>query len=259
MAVLPLLVFMMGMLPRDPLASLFRSAGLWAEFQILRENILFAAVMPSQGFYWLVLAGFVFAWERNVPRWSYLYLGWLGVVILFGGFGNPAAGDPSPWAVWLPFFLALLVAVLIHPSLKPIQQSWWSWKKDWSLISFALLGLVEFYVWAGYDEMPGPRLFWMISSAAVFILGALGYLQLRTVSGRIFALFGGTALSILLGTFANACYWDGVLVAYRAGPIDGTQTLWAGLLFTAIVLAVMLLPAGIARLLNRLPPQPESP
>jgi hypothetical protein len=255
LAVLPLLSFMLVMLPRGPLTSLFRSAGLGSVFQVLLENILYAAILP-QGFYWLVLAGLVFAWKRNVPRWSYPYLGWLGVVILFGGIRNPAAVDPSPWLVWQPLFLALLVAVLVHPSIKPIQQSWWNWRKDWSLISFALLSMVEFFVWASYDEMPGPRLFWMISSAVILILGALGYLRLRTVSGRILALFGSTALSILLATFVGAFYWDGVVVSYRAGPVDGTQTLWGGLLFTAIVLAVLLLPAGIARLLNRLDPQP---
>jgi hypothetical protein len=65
-----------------------------------------------------------------------------------------------------------------------------------------------------------------------------------------------TALSSLLTTVVTAFYWDGVVVPYRAAPVDGTQTLWGGLLFTAIVLAVLLLPAGIARLLNRLDPQP---
>ena len=256
LAVLPLLSFMLGMLPRGSLASLFHSAGLGQVFQVLSENILYVAILPPQGFYWLVLAGLVFAWKRNFPRWSYPYLGWLGVVILFGGFRNPAAVDPTPWLIWLPLILALLVAVLVHFSLKPIQQSWWNWRKDWSLISFALLSMVEFFIWASYDEMPGPRLFWMISSAVILVLGTLGYLRLRTVSGRILALFGCTALSILLTTIVNAVYWDGVVVSYRADPIDGTQTLWGGLLFTAIVLAVLLLPAGIARLLNRLNPQP---
>ena len=254
LAILPLLTFVLTALPLRPLPSLFRSTGLGPVFQILLENVLYVSVVPTKGFYWLVLAGLVFAWKRNFPRWSYSYLGWLGVVILFEGFSNPAYS--SPGQVWLPFLLALLVAVLVHPSLKPIRQSWWNWRKDWSLISFALLSMVEFLVWASYDEMPGPRLFWMIPSAMILILGALGYLRLRTVSGRILALFGGTALSILLTTFVTAYYWDGVVVTYRAQPIDGTQTLWGGLLFTAIVLAVLLLPAGIARLLNRLDPQP---
>ena len=93
--------------------------------------------------------------------------------------------------------------MLVHPSLKPIRQSWWNWRKDWSLISFALLSMVEFLVWASYDEMPGPRLFWMIPSAMILILGALGYLRLRTVSGRILALFGSTVLSIFLTTFVK--------------------------------------------------------
>lgn len=253
LAVLPLLCFM---LPRGSLASLFRSAGLEPVFQVISKNILYVAVLPTQGFYWLVLAGFVFAWKRNFPRWSYPYLGWLGVVILFGGTGNRAAAGPSPWLVWLPLFLALLVAVLVHPSIKPIQQSWRNWRKDWSLISFSLLSMVEFLVWAGYDEMPGPRSFWRISSAIILILGALGYLRLRTFTGRILALLGGTALSILLMTFVNAFYWDGVKVPYRADPFDGIQMLWGGLLFTAIVLAVLLLPAGIARLINHQDPQP---
>jgi hypothetical protein len=177
-------------------------------------------------------------------------------VILFGGIGNPVAVDPSLWLVWLPLFLALLVAFLLHLSIEPIRHSWWSWRVDWSLISFALLSMVEFLVCAGFDEMPGPRLFWRITSAVILILGTLGYLRLRTASARILALFGSTTLSILLATFVTAFYWNGVVVPWRAGPVDGTQTLLAGLLFTAIVLAVLLLPAGIARLLNRLDPQP---
>ena len=107
--------------------------------------------------------------------------------------------------------------------------------------------MIEFLVWASYDEMPGPRLYWMIASAAILILGALGYLRGRTASGRIMALFGGTALSTLLTTFVTAFYWNGVVVPYRADPVDGTQTLLGGLLFSAIVLAVLSLPAGIAR------------
>jgi hypothetical protein len=256
LAVLPLLCFMLLMMPRGLLASLLRSAGLGSAFQVPFENILFATGLPTQGFYWLVLAGFVLAWKRSIPRWSYTYLGWQGVGILFDGMGSPAAVDPSRWLVWLPLTLALLVAVLVHHSIKPIQQSWLNWRKDWSLISFALLSMVEFFVWASYDEMPGPRLFWMMTCTVILILGAVGYLRLRTVSGRILSLFGSTALSTLLTTFVTAFYWDGVVVPYRADPIDGTQALWGGLLFSAIVLGVLILPAGIARLLNRLDPQP---
>jgi hypothetical protein len=61
----------------------------------------------------------------------------------------------------------------------------------------------------------------------------LGYLRLRSAPGRILALFGGTALSTLLMTFVTATYWDGVVVPYRADPVNGTQTLWGGLLFGA--------------------------
>ena len=109
LAVFPLLAFMLLMLPRGSLASLFASAGLGPVFQVLFKNILYVAILPTQGFYWLVLAGLVFAWTLNLPRWSYPYLGWLGVVILFDGIGNLAAADPSPWLVWLPLFLALLL------------------------------------------------------------------------------------------------------------------------------------------------------
>jgi len=256
LAVLPLLSFLLLMLPHGPISALFRSAGLEPVFQLLSKNVLYVSILPPQVFYWLVLVGFVFAWKRNFPRWSYPYLGWIGVVILFGGFGNRGDVGPSPWLVWLPLLLALLVSVLVHPSLEPVKQSWWNWRKDWSLISFALLSMVEFFVWANYDEMPGPRLFWMIASTGIFILGTLGYLRLRSVSGSILALFGSTALSILLTAFVNAFYWDGVVVPYRAGPIDSAQTLWRGPLITAIVLTVLLLPAGIAKLINRLNPQP---
>jgi len=55
LAVLPLLAFMLLMLPRGPLASLFRSAGLGPVFQVLFENILYAAILPPRvftGWFW---------------------------------------------------------------------------------------------------------------------------------------------------------------------------------------------------------------
>jgi hypothetical protein len=106
-----------------------------------------------------------------------------------------------------------------------------------------MLSVVEFLVWASYDEMRGPRLAWQSMSAAVLVAGVLGCMRATRRAGRVAALLGSALLSVGLGMGAGAYYWQG---AHASGyAIDqGSLLAWA------LWFVVPMVPSLVSAVLN---------
>ena len=265
-AVFPLVGYIGLVLLADPLRHLMPVVGLTALFDFLWVNVIRAGPMPMI-FYLLLLAGLLLAWLKGFPCWSFTYLSWL-VIFLISGMGiipvftSPylqqigltGFKDPFLRRIWIPLILTLLLALLFDHSSKPLTSLWLGLRKDWTLASFALFGILEFMVLTFFDEVPGPQtalVFWQLVVVALLAVGAVGYIRARVKVGRLAALLGSAALSIALSASVTAYHWQNYPKSY--GPvIEGSSTLLSGLLFLIVVILFLLAPALLSAAMNRL-------
>ena len=254
-AVLPLVCFPLLFLSYGAIRDLLYAAHLDSLFGILMTDVTtFGIYIP---FYLLLLFGFLFAWLRDFPRWSYTYLGWL-MIILISGLGISELNDPYLKylkLIWGPFLVALLIAVLLNPTIKPLKALWRSWLWDWTLASFMLFSILEFMVVASFDEMPGPSVsgvIWQGLAVAVLVGGAFWYMRASGRSRRILILLGSSALSIAITFGVNAYYWHNFPKPNIQFPIDGYAMITQGMNFMLVVFAFLLAPALLSATLNRL-------
>jgi hypothetical protein len=251
-AALPLAGFPVLWLLAGTIRRLFYAVHLDSLFHLLWTDALRISVMPMI-FYLLLLAGLLTAWLKGFPRWSYPYLGWL-LVFLISEMDIWVLDDPYLWRVWVPFLVTLLFAILLRPSREPLHALWRGWRRDWTLSSFAMLGILEFVVCASFDEMPGPRKLWQSLSAAVLVIGALGYMRIPKRTGRVAALLGSAGLSVALNIGANSYYWHGGQLPHMDTPLDGLAMLSQSLVIWTVYFVVLMSPALLSVVLNRLWP-----
>jgi hypothetical protein len=250
---LPLVGFIGAISMTGTVRRLLDALHLQILFHLLWRDAIRAAAMPMV-FYLLLLGGLLVAWLKGFPRWSYPYLGWLPV-FLISGVGISGLDDPYLPLIWGPLLITLLLAILLRPSLEPLSALWRSWRQDWTLSGFAVLGILEFLVWGSFDEMPGPRDFWQSVSVAVLVVGALGYMRASGTAGRVAALLGSAVLGVALSAGVNAYYWHGVHKSPMAAPANGYTMLshslraWAGL--SVVLMAPALISAALKVLLPR--------
>jgi len=207
-------------------------------------------------FYLLLLFGFLIAWLREFPRWSYTYLGWL-VIILISGLGVSGLYDPYLWLIWGPFLVTLLFAILLNPTLKPLKTLWRSWRWDWTLASFMLFSILEFLVWASFDEMPAPwvsGVLWQTLAIAALVGGALFYMRASGRTSRILILLVSATLSIAISVGVTAYYWQNFPKPQIQPPLNGDVMIAQGLIFLLMVFAFLLAPALLSATLNHLFP-----
>lgn len=238
-AALPLVGFMASYFLAKGLYTLLASLHLSALFSFLWMDVLGIAVMPLV-FYLVLLGGLLVAWLQAFPRWSYPYLGWL-LVLLISAIGLPGPGNPYPARVWGLFALTLLLAVLLRPSWEPFKALLRGWRADWTQASFALFAILEFLVWAGFDEVPAPRqilVFWQALAMGMVVFGALGYMRASGKVARMAVLLVGALLSFAIMQAVNGYYWGGP-------PLLG---------WLLAVIIYLLSPALLALILDRLTP-----
>jgi hypothetical protein len=256
-AILPLVCFPLLILMTGTLRSLLFAAHLHFLYYALWTDVTtFGIYIP---FYLLLLFGFLFAWLRDFPRWSYTYLGWL-MIILISGLGISELNDPYLKylkLIWGPFLVALLFAILLNPTIKPLKALWRSWLWDWTLASFMLFSILEFMVLASFYEMPGPsvsRVFWQALAIAVLVGGALWYMRASGRNRRILILLSSATLSIAISVGVTAYYWHNFPKPNIQFPINGYAMITQGMIFMLVVFAFLLAPALLSATLNRLFP-----
>jgi len=249
-AILPLAGYALTVLMAETMRRLLYAIHWGGLFRVLWADVIRQAPMPML-FYVLLLGGLLFAWVKAFPRWSYPYLGWL-VILISCWLG---VDDSYQWLMWGLWLFTMLLAVLLVRSTAPLIALWRNVRRDWTLASFALFGILLFMVLATFDEMPGPRAsrtLWESLSAAVLVLGALWYMRASGRAGRIAALLSGAALSVVLSTGSIAYYWHHYPKPHIQPPLNGYRMLASGLVFLAVVMAFLLAPALLAAGLKRL-------
>jgi hypothetical protein len=219
-------------------------------YRLLWTDVIRYAVSPAI-FYLVLLGGLLVAWRKDFPRWSYPYVGWLLVFLVFG-FGVSGFDDPYLYRIWGPLLVTLLLAVLLRPSAEPLRALYHGWRGDWSLSCFAMLGPLEFMVIAGYDEMPGPRVLFESLSAALLVLGALAYLRARRRAGRVAGLILGGGLGSALTMSALSYYWGRARPPRVDAPFNALADFVRGLLPWALWMAVLMAPALLSLVVKRL-------
>lgn len=256
-AILPLVCFPLLILMTGTIRSLLFAAHLHFLYYALWTDVTtFGIYIP---FYLLLLFGFLFAWLRDFPRWSYTYLGWL-MIILISGLGISELNDPYLKylkLIWGPFLVALLFAILLNPTIKPLKALWRSWLWDWTLVSFMLFSILVFMVFLSFAEMPGPsvsRVFWQALAIAALVGGALWYMRASGRNRRILILLSSATLSIAISVGVTAYYWHNFPKPNIQFPINGYAMITQGMIFMLVVFAFLLAPALLSATLNRLFP-----
>ena len=186
--------------------------------------------MPSgrANFFWVFLVtelllppiGFAAGWVTRFPRWSYAYilvtplLAWyMGSVTTPGlqVFGIPVFGR-AHWGErsWLVFCLAMVVALLLTRSLRPLAALFTNIWRDWTLASFSIFGCLPWLTWVSFDEIDRLfSLYFMVGLTVVFVTTATLYLRSKHLSNRALILLGGAVIAWGATTAGNAIYWDG--------------------------------------------------
>ena len=169
------------------------------------------------------MLGLGIGWAKAFPRWSYPYVGFALVLSLYFEsqptpsltiFGLTFLGSTSGhtdllgWRAWLPLAVAVVAAVLVTRSPRPLGQLFSDIWHDWTRLSFALYGLLPLLLWLFFDEVrPSFRLPYMVAMYVVLAVGALAYLLSREAWRRALALALGTAIALGVETYGGSLYW----------------------------------------------------
>lgn len=137
--------------------------------------------------YGLSLVGLLIGWTRDFPLWSYSYLGWS---ILLAYFNTNAKINGVRWdyQVWIPFGVALLIAVLWTRSITPLKKLCQDVWQDWTRLSLAMFALGAFiFMGGGEDHHPNWFAF-MLAAMLVLNAGAWFFLRSSSLKGRILSI-----------------------------------------------------------------------
>jgi len=143
----------------------------------------------------LLLGGMVVGALKKSPRWSYPY----GVNLAFTvSILVQYLSYLNGWRIGDGFAISLLVLVpiLAFHWLPPFRTFYANIRQDWTLLSYALYGLVLFLL-AGIDSDETPTLNLLVLLPSLLSLGgALGYLRVGQAMGRIASLLAATLIGM---------------------------------------------------------------
>lgn len=199
--------------------------------------------------------GFGYGWVKRFPRWSYPYvaltflMGWY-----MGGFTTPGFqvfGYPifgaEIWGLraWIPFGVALLLALLVSRSLRPVLVFFTNMIEDWTLASFALFGCLPWMVLVAFDEMDRLFSLYFMVGLTIFLVGsAYAYMRSRSTARRAISLLIGVVVTWTGTTVANAVYWSGRVEPWMwQGPEYWYEIVPRMLIGLVFLLIIIFLPA----------------
>jgi hypothetical protein len=188
-------------------------------------------------------------WIRCFPRWAYAYIGQALIFSLYLSaastpgievFGIQLFGRQM-WGprAWFPLLLALGIGLLVTRSLEPLIRLFRNAWEDWTLVTFAMFGLMPLVVWVSFDEIDRAySLPYMIVTAVYMVLLAWVYMASTRHSRRVQALLVGVVGVLVLAFAGSTFYWLESGGVYIPGMI-----MWA-----MVILAVVFSPALIGLL-----------
>lgn len=193
--------------------------------------------------------GMCIGWIHGFPRWSYPYVGHVLVFSLY--MMNVATPgflfdkEPWGWRAWIPFLMITGIALLLTRSPDPIFKFFRNIWKDWTLLTFTMLGFMPLLVAIAFDEMDRLySLYFMILVAILMCVTAFFYLKARVHRQKVMALSIGILLITVIAVVAPTLYWQ------RNGFVNP----WGMVITSGIVILFMLSPAFIgvlSRLVSR--------
>jgi hypothetical protein len=214
------------------------------------------------GGYLVVLGVLLKGWLAGFPRWVYPSLGYAVLFPLYLAnastpgisiFGIQIWGrELWGWRAFVPLGAVVLLAlVLSRPlwgNLARLARSAWD---EWTVLSFALFGLMPFAVFVTMDEVEHSFSFWPIMvGLVVIIMGAFLYMRLGDWMPRILGLLGSAFLAVVIMGASGEYYWKTHYVNFTTGEHYLLQTTvdWGAILskaatMGAIVVLFLLIPA----------------
>ena len=197
----------------------------------------------------LLPAGVGIGWVLGFPRWSYLYL---PSSVLLGAYlanastpglkilGYPIFGrEIWRWRACVPLLIALLIALLISRSLRPITMIFTNIRRDLTLLTYSLFGLMPLLFFGFFDEMDRLfSLYFMVAFTIVSIVVSFIYLRFPHSRKGSSALLVGVLMTVLMLVIGPNVYWQ---------SHDGMNPI-PSIIFGLVLTIVMLLPLLLDRL-----------
>ena len=204
----------------------------------LRSLLIVLLVAGSLG----ALAGLVVGWAKGFPRWSYGYVLCLPFWSWYMGCWRISRQELLGWRSMIPLGVAVVVALAITRSLRPLLRLVAGVLEDWTRLSFVLYSLATWLLWVSFDEVANDHeLPYAIAVNAILIAGALVYVRVAGRWRRALSLVAGFGTAWLVMTVGTASYWHG-----RQGISSGVRL--NGFVEAAKTVAV--LPIAVALLLS---------
>lgn len=221
-----------------------------------------------------LLALFFIGGARGLPDWCLPSLGLLAAaanLFWFSSYANRLYAfvpHDSSQAVRIIagstiFWLGLLLIVPLFLGLalvKPLRPFWERIRADWTVLSFALYGVMLLALLLVFEEYQGEEPF-QIAALGALAFGAIVYLQSAAHKVRVLALAGGITTAFAIVAIAQ---W--ILLPYQPWPMLSRELAsawwrWNEIAHVVVVwvwmlLFIIALPALLVRILRQFAPAP---
>ena len=155
-------------------------------------------------------------WIKGFPHWSFPVAAFV-LVISYGCMHSSSpfitgTNEILGWWGWIPFIAVALIAIVFTRSLSPYKQLVRNIQNDWTLILFAIYGLVSLFSALLFDEVDKNFEFkFSIILSLIILAGAFFYLKIKNKWIRALSLIIASGISFTTAIIASNYYWENLL------------------------------------------------
>jgi hypothetical protein len=137
---------------------------------------------------------------------------------------------------WLPLGCAVVLALLLTRSFKPLVEMSKSIWIEPSRLAFAVYALLPFLYVVMYDEVKGNyQVPFLVISMVILSLGTVYYMRAKYHWQRLLALYGCAISTALFNSIAIMLYWDGRIEPWMTTPINWQDQVKGSLMLLVFV------------------------
>jgi hypothetical protein len=152
----------------------------------------------------------------------------------------------------IPLGVAVVVALALTRSFRPLIRLVVGVVTDWTQLSFALYSLATWLLWVSFDGVRDDHVLpYAIAVNAILIVGALVYIRVAGRWQRALSLVAGLGIAWMVMAVGTASYWHGRQGLSSGAPLNGFVEAAKAVVLLPIAVALLLAPALLA-LLRRL-------
>jgi len=203
------------------------------------------------------VTGCAIGWIKGFPRWSYPYVG----VSLIHSLSLMNASTPGlsffgyeifgrehwGWRSWVPLGIAIIIALIISRSFRPVKKFFTNGWADWTLFTFGMLGWVLWFFDVSFDDIDNQySRYFIISLNIITVLAAYAYMRSSNTWQRGLSLAIGIVIPVAVASIGSSIYW----------LENGWGNLAGGATISFFVVLVMFSPAFIGFLRHASNPVP---